>query len=348
MARAKIIFWYDGDKMRLDGGGQRIRAWQQALTTLGYENEVLGLWTIGGGVSRGARLSAAKRAFVPMPFTRKMPDRATDADLVVATVPAVFGDAVDRVPRSQLILDWMDLWSVNARNVGDAKRLSTPGGRAQSRLWARREKSLVAQSGSNVFAGYDDYEHLREAAGGRAAWVPNPVPPQPSVRKSGPIRTVGFIGNLDYAPNRVSLREFLEEYTPYLTKNQIELRIAGFGSDIVRTWGFPATVLGKIDSVDDFYAQIDAAVVPIRHGGGIKVKAVEALSFDLPVFGTPHVQSGLSPEIRPLILPLEMLKNPSGVLVPQQEAQAAVRARFSQDAFTESVERELDRLRAPL
>jgi glycosyltransferase involved in cell wall biosynthesis len=345
MPNAKIVFWFEGEKMRLDGGGQRIVAWQRALTSLGFDNEVVGLWSIGGGVSRGARLSAVKRAFVPMPFVRKLPDRAIDADLVVATVPAVFGDALSRVPRPQLILDWMDLWSVNARNVGDAKLRSTPGGRVQSRLWARRERSLVANAGSNVFAGYDDYEQVCDVASGRAAWVPNPVPAQPSVRKSGPIRTIGFIGNLDYAPNRVSLREFLEEYATFLTRNQIELRVAGFGSDIVRAWGFPATVLGPVDSVDDFYAQIDAAVVPIRHGGGIKVKAVEALSFDLPVFGTDHVKSGLSPDFRSLILPLEMLKDRSGIIAPVGGAQAAVRARFSQEAFTESVSTELDRLR---
>jgi hypothetical protein len=346
MAKAKIVYWYEGEKMRLDGGGQRIVAWQRALTSLGFEPEVVGLWGIGGGVSRGERLSAAKQAFLPMPFIRKMPERATDADLVVATVPAVFGDAVRHIPRAQLIFDWMDLWSVNARNVGDSKWLSTPGGFAQSRLWARREKLLVTRSGSNVFAGYDDYEHLREAAGGRAAWLPNPVPPQDSVRKRGRVRTLGFIGNLDYTPNRISLREFLEEYTPYLTSNQVELRVAGFGSDIVGTWGFPVTVLGQVDSVGDFYAQIDAAVVPIHHGGGIKVKAVEALSFDLPVFGTSHVQSGLSPEVRSLILPLEMLKGPVEVKPGQPAGRSAFQARFSQEGFTECVANELRRLKS--
>lgn len=345
MARAKILFWYEGDDLRLDGGGQRIRAWQSALTTLGFEHEVVGLWSIGGGVSGGARLSAAKRALIPMPFKRSMPTRATDADLVVATVPAVFGDALTRVPRERLILDWMDLWSINARNLGDSDWLSTLGGRAQSRIWARREKFLVAKSASNVFAGYDDYENLREGAEGRAAWVPNPVPHRTSVRKTGPIQTIGFIGNLHYPPNQVSLRQFLEEYAPYLTKNHIELRIAGFGSEVVRSWGFPVTVLGQLPCVEDFYAQIDAAVVPIRHGGGIKVKAVEALSFDLPVFGTPHVQSGLSPEMRSLILPLEMLKMPSELVLHQKGTQAIFQSRFSQQSFTESVARELHRLR---
>ena len=103
--------------MRSDGGGQRIRAWQSALESLGFHCEVYGLRTIGGGISKGASLSAAKRALLPMPFTRGLPSDSAKADVVIATVPAVFEDALRQVPHDRLILDWMDLWSVNARNL---------------------------------------------------------------------------------------------------------------------------------------------------------------------------------------------------------------------------------------
>jgi glycosyltransferase involved in cell wall biosynthesis len=345
MAKASIVYWYDGAKIRSDGGGQRIRAWTQALETLGFQCEVIGLWTIGGGVSKGARLSAAKRALLPMPFTRSMPSEAVHADVVIATVPAVFEDALRRVPQDRLILDWMDLWSVNARNLGDAEWFSRPGGRAQSRLWARREPRLVGRAQSNVFAGYADFEHMLEATHGRAAWVPNPVPARASARKAGPIRTIGFIGNLDYPPNQISLRQFLTEYARHLQENQIELLVAGYGSEKVASWGFPISVLGPVESVEGFYGQIDAAVVPIHHGGGIKVKAVEALSFGLPVFGTEHVRSGLSPDMGSLILPLERLKHPLELEVSAVGGQSEFRKRFSQDTFTESVAHELRHLR---
>jgi hypothetical protein len=89
MPKASVVYWYAGSQMRLDGGGQRIVAWQKALETLGFECEIVGLRTIGGGVSRGALLSEAKRAVLPMPFTRKLPPRARHADVVIATVPAI-------------------------------------------------------------------------------------------------------------------------------------------------------------------------------------------------------------------------------------------------------------------
>ena len=344
MRKAAIVYWYDGTQMRLDGGGQRILAWQRALEASGYECEVFGLWTIGGGISRGARLSATKRALLPMPLTRRVPDRAVDADLVVATVPAVFADALTRVPRERLILDWMDLWSVNARNIGDAKWLSRPGGRAQSQLWARREARLVSESAANIFAGYGDFEQMQKFARTRSSWVPTPICSKAGDRSPRAIRTIGFIGNLDYPANQLSLRSFLEEYAGHLKDNHIELVVAGYGSDQVSAWGFDVSVLGSVPSVENFYSMIDAAVVPIHHGGGIKVKAVEALAFRLPVFGTAHVQSGFCPALRSLIQPLEMLKQPLGLPAVTAERQAAFEQRFSQDAFTESVGNELKRL----
>jgi len=344
VAKASIVYWYAGSKMRLDGGGQRIVAWTRALESLGFECDIIGLRTIGGGVSKGATLSAVKRTLLPMPFKRAMPSGAVDADVVVATVPAVFDDALRQVPRERLILDWMDLWSVNARNLGDAEWFSRPGGRVQSRLWAKREAHLVSHAASNVFAGYADFESMLDVARGRAAWVPNPVPDRNTVHKTGPIRTIGFIGNLDYPPNQISLRRFLDEYARHLQENRIELIVAGYGSEKVSSWGFPVSVMGPVASVEDFYSQIDAAVVPIHHGGGIKVKAVEALSFNLPVFGTAHVQSGLSPEMRSLILPVELLKEPLEIDVSRQNQQSRFQQRFSQEAFTESVANELQRL----
>jgi hypothetical protein len=345
MAKASIVYWYSGKDLRSDGGGQRIQAWQSALETLGFQSEVYGLRNIGGGISKGARLSAVKRALLPMPFTRGLPSDSAKADLVIATVPAVFEDALQQVPHDRLILDWMDLWSVNARNLGEAKWYSQLGGRAQSRLWAQREARLVGVSRSNVFAGYADFEQMIAASHGRATWLPTPISERTIVRKEGPIRTIGFIGNLDYPPNQISLRQFLNEYSQHLQKNQIELLVAGYGSEKVASWGFPISVLGPVASVETFYEKIDAAVVPIHHGGGIKVKSLEALSFGLTVFGTEHVRSGLSPDMRSMILPLELLRNPLEPSLSHQIQYRDFQTQFSQRLFDNTVATELQRLR---
>ncbi|QBX55870.1 glycosyltransferase [Nocardioides seonyuensis] len=338
MRSASIVYWYSGEDMRPDGGGLRITAWEQALGELGYATRVVGLWTIGGGVKKGASLSSIKRAFLPMPLKRSLPDEALDADLIVATVPAVFDDALSRVPSSKLVLDWMDLWSDAARNMGDEGRLSVIGGRAQSRLWARRERRWACSSRWNAFAGYADLADMGLHASLGSRWIPTPVAALDSApcapRPDHPRRRLGFIANLDYPPNELSLRAFLKRFGRRLEAQDVDLVVAGFGSDKVRSWGHGLEVLGPVDDVRDFYDDIDAVVVPIEHGSGIKVKAVEALAYGLPVFGTEHVRAGFAPEFRSAIVPIDRLFDEQWpVPTPRQ----ALSTRFSQEAFSAEV-----------
>jgi glycosyltransferase involved in cell wall biosynthesis len=284
-----------------------------------------------------------------MPFPRSIPRDALGSDLLVVTVPGVFGDALSKVPEDRVVLDWMDLWSVNARTVGDAKWSSRVGGRVQAQQWRRRERAFLARSRVNVFAGYDDFAKSRDIAAGHTFWIPTPVSWQGSTNASPRdpgLRTIGFIGNLDYPPNQLSLRQFLDSYGAALARRGLEVLVAGFGSDQVRGWGYPVRVLGPVANVSDFYEVIDAAVVPIDHGGGIKVKAIEALAHGRRVYGTDHVRDGISPELRQFVLPLEQLLSEEqgpGLDVSQETFESV----FAPDAFSTAVCRALDILGAP-
>lgn len=337
--KASIVYWYAGESLRRDGGGLRAIAWQEALEVLGYDVTIVPLWTIGGGVSRGTWLSRIKRSLIPMPFSRPIPESALNADLVVATVPAVFGSALKVVSHEKLVFDWMDLWSINSRNVGDASLMSRPGGILQSWLWRRRERKWRNIAGANAYAGYDDFVSTRSAneVAANAAWIPTPVELQSRVTKPpAEFRRIGFIGNLDYPPNQLSLRKFLIEFSASLEARNIEFVVAGFGSRMVEGWGFPVTVLGEVENSAEFYSMVDASVVPIEHGGGIKVKAVESLSFGLPVFGTEHVRTGFNPEFRQWILEITELFSGtqlSSANFPREEFEAT----FGRDAFVKNV-----------
>ena len=343
-----VLYWYDASQLRLDGGGLRVRAWLDALDQAGYDARLVGLWQIGGGVSRGARLSRIKRAVLPMPFPRGVPEDALGSDLLVATVPGVFGDALSKVPADRILLDWMDLWSVNARTVGDARWSTRVGGRVQAQQWRRRERAYLTRARVNVFAGYNDFAHARDLPNGHRFWIPTPVSWRGSTGPSTPdadVRTIGFIGNLDYPPNQLSLRQFLESYGPALTRRGLEVVVAGFGSDQVRGWGYPVRVLGPVADVSDFYEAIDAAVVPVDHGGGIKVKAIEALAHGRSVYGTAHVRDGISPALRQFVLPLEQLLSEEqgpGLSVPRESFESV----FAPGAFSAAVCRALDVLGA--
>lgn len=333
MSKALVVYWYAGDKLRRDGGGLRALAWVDALETAGYDVEIAPLWTIGGGVSRGSALSRAKRTLVPMPLSRPLPAAVANADLAVLTVPAVFGSGLRSMEGRKVVLDWMDLWSVNARNVGDAAVMSMPGGRIQSALWRRRESKWPSMVRANTFAGYEDFETAR-SNGGMGAWLPTPVRfPSTPPSCDGGGRTLGFIGNFYYEPNRLSLRTFLDRHIQSLQQAGAKLRVAGFGSEIVRAWGYPVEVCGQVDDVANFYASVDAIVVPLEHGGGIKVKAVEAFAYQRPVFGTDHVRGGFSPEFRPYIHPLESIADVIRTDLPEPVPADMLSRVFSEEAF---------------
>jgi glycosyltransferase involved in cell wall biosynthesis len=52
--------------------------------------------------------------------------------------------------------------------------------------------------------------------------------------------------------------------------------------------------LGKVPRVEDFYAEIDIAINPVRFGSGIKIKSIEALSYGKPLIAHSHNTRGLS------------------------------------------------------
>lgn len=341
MRRAVIVYWFAGADLRTDGGGMRAMGWRTALTELGFDATIVPLRVLGANGGHASVLSRVKRTVIPMPFEQELPDVGS-ADLVVATVPAVFRSAVRKVPRRSLVFDWMDRWSANSLNLGAATPFSAPGGRFQSRLWSRREKSLPSQAIANSFAGYEDYADMGDMTSERDAWIPNPLPFVEPVHHSSTshIRRVGFIGSLNYPPNEISLRHFFKRFAPELARSGIEVIVAGYGSERVREWGVEATVIGQVADPAELYAQVDAAIVPIEHGGGIKVKAIEALSYGVPVFATDHVRAGFGPEFRPWILDMASLFQP-GIELPDPISRQQYDAHFSQGAFTASVERML-------
>jgi glycosyltransferase involved in cell wall biosynthesis len=92
--------------------------------------------------------------------------------------------------------------------------------------------------------------------------------------------------------------------------------------------------------VPEFYRQIDAAIVPIAHGGGIKTKAVEAMAHGVPVFGTPHVASGFSPEWTRYIGEIEQLLE-FDTQFPPVPLRSRFDEQFSQSAFELAVKETL-------
>ena len=110
-------------------------------------------------------------------------------------------------------------------------------------------------------------------------------------RHDGPFNML-FVGNLTYYPNCDALAFFIDEVLPLLrlqASRPLWLTIIGAGG--WKGWRQYQHVaecryLGFVPDVGPYYRQADAMVVPLRAGGGTRIKVLEAFSFKCPVIST--------------------------------------------------------------
>ncbi|MCM2370257.1 glycosyltransferase [Aporhodopirellula aestuarii] len=103
----------------------------------------------------------------------------------------------------------------------------------------------------------------------------------------------------DNAANFDGILWFLNEcWDEIFRLTQAELVIAGDVADVLRR-EMPADrrgvrCLGKVLSLEDFYAEIDIAINPVHFGSGVKIKSIEAIGFGKPLVTHSHNTRGLS------------------------------------------------------
>jgi len=299
-----VVYWISESELAIDGGSLRIRHWLEVLRGLGHEVHVVPLLQNSTAYSgQKSHLHLIKSKILPIPFQRSF-EIERSFDLVVATVPAAFRYLSQVFPRDKLIFDWMDLWSDYSLSFAKTNVLMLPGSVMQFLHWKLLEKRLVKLPKVNFFAGYLDLQ--RSNASHHGVWLPSPVHQhEPLFRpKAQEVKVIGFLGNFNHRPNLLSMKWFLKKYGHQLITHSIELHIAGISSEKMGNSSGSVKILGKIENLSSFYSSIDAVVVPIVFGGGIKVKAVEAFAENLPVFGTDEVALGFSPELREYVLPI--------------------------------------------
>jgi len=82
----------------------------------------------------------------------------------------------------------------------------------------------------------------------------------------------------------------------------MEVVVAVYGSEV-----FPPVsgirVIGPVARLSDFYGSVDLALVPVRRGSGIKIKALEGLLWAKRVIVHEHVLDGFPPAVSGLLEP---------------------------------------------
>lgn len=154
-----------------------------------------------------------------------------------------------------------------------------------------RRAMLEALPGASVRLVPNGVDHLGAASGTaqtRCA-VADPV--------SVTGRLVVFVGNFAYAPNVDAARHLVERIFPLVVSAVPDARLVLVGNDPpaeVRALASRAVVVtGRVPSVEPFLRAADVVVCPLREGGGVKVKVLEALRAGTAIVTTPVGAQGL-------------------------------------------------------
>ncbi|MFG6417075.1 glycosyltransferase [Roseateles sp. DC23W] len=97
----------------------------------------------------------------------------------------------------------------------------------------------------------------------------------------------------DYPPNREGLTWFLGEVWPHLRDwdDRLTLDVVGSvgpGLGLASDQGEGLLVHGQVPDLTAAYARADLCINPVRCGGGLKIKTVEALAHGRPLITTAH------------------------------------------------------------
>jgi polysaccharide biosynthesis protein PslH len=134
--------------------------------------------------------------------------------------------------------------------------------------------------------------------------MPNVYPfvlPQEQREPNGRARLL-FVGTFNYFPNQDAIEFFSKQVLPTITARSARpVETIVIGSGFHATGGSLSsgiTIVGAVPDTTPYYADCDAVIVPLRAGGGTRIKILEAFSHRRAVVSTSVGAEGLRVEDR--------------------------------------------------
>lgn len=135
----------------------------------------------------------------------------------------------------------------------------------------------------------EEAEFYRSRGVRDARWMDITLPPAQQVAVATTPRRLVLMGTRDWPPNQEAFEEALRLW-PRIAEgiDGAELCVIGAKSSTAQEPQYPAGVrdLGFVDDLQAFLGTCRAMIAPIRTGGGVRVKILDAARMGLPVVGT--------------------------------------------------------------
>jgi len=106
-----------------------------------------------------------------------------------------------------------------------------------------------------------------------------------------------FVGNYRHYPNYDAFKYFVKELFPEILKKHNNAKFFAVGSgvipDMLKYASENVIVTGEVQNIQAYLDKASVFVAPVRLGGGIKGKILEAMSCGVPVVSTIEAGSGI-------------------------------------------------------
>ncbi len=172
--------------------------------------------------------------------------------------------------------------------------------RLQRGAVVRFERRIVAHAARTLAVSEEEVATLEPFAPGRIDLVPNGVDcetlrPRSTVPGTAEIL---FLGSLDYSANVDALAYFVDSVAPLIRRGNATFSVVGSHPrdevyEIGRRSKLKMTVSGNVLDTTPYWERARALVVPLRVGGGTRLKILEALARGVPVVTTSLGCEGL-------------------------------------------------------
>ncbi len=164
------------------------------------------------------------------------------------------------------------------------------------------EREILSHGSGHVVCSQRELAQLKQIVpGARVAVVNNGVDMQ-YFANAGPGGASGrdlvFVGSMDYYPNAEAAISFSRDVWPLVRGRIPEARLVIVGANpgpaVLALSELPGVnVTGTVPDVRPYYGSALTAIVPLRTGGGTRLKILEAMAAGVPVVSTPLGAEGL-------------------------------------------------------
>ena len=221
--------------------------------------------------------------------------------------------------------------------------------RDQWRKMVRFEKEMCRRFDAVIAVSAEDRDQMRDEYGVKAVFeVPTGVDTEffrPSGSHQIDPHNVVFTGSMDWLPNEDAIRYYTDQIMPIVRRSipQATLTVVGrnpYSSLVELGRRDPSIVVtGRVDDVRPYMERAAAYVVPLRIGGGTRLKIYEAMAMEKAIVSTTVGAEGLpvtdGRELRIADTPetfagsvVDLLTNADAARKLGQEAARVVREKF--------------------